>query len=184
MWTARHPDGFTQRTKEIEMPNLKLSDLSDSQLGNLIRTGVSESVILTSIESGARAKARKAKRRRKENKRFNLEREKRAGMTEVAGFQSYGLTVPALTIAAETWDELVPTQVLDAYKAVRKCSHSPVLKYETITWRMLHAIHLLENARKGPDPLGVKGPRMVAALMEVAGITEAEARQRIADVQS
>lgn len=170
---------------------VKLSDLSDAELGALVRKSMTDEAIRTLVENRPRAKARAAEKRKQENERFAKERETRAKMTPLPGLliaapgtSAKSVLIPALHPEEVDWNEEAPAKAQARYRAALALLDKPVDPDRALTWGDLREIH--ESLAAGTPGTTADEPaeerdheEMERVLADVLNISRDEARIRL-----
>lgn len=171
--------------------SVKLSDLSDAELGALVRKSMTNEAIRTLVENRPKAKARAAEERKQENERFAKEREARAKMTALPGLLvaapgtgTKSVRIPALRPEEVDWNEEAPAKAQARYRAALALLDKPVDPDKALTWGDLREMH--ESLTAGLPATTAAEPvderdheEMERALADVLNISRDEARTRL-----
>lgn len=159
--------------------SINLADLSDAELGALIRNSLYESEIAKIVERADGNTKKIEKAAREARKVLDQERAERSSL-DLSGFKSGTHKVPDLVVSDVGLDELATPTTTVHYYRILASKGRPVPEPETMTWRLLRDLHeeLRGEASEKPDP-DAEVESKISTLMRVAGITRKEAKKRI-----
>lgn len=170
---------------------VKLANLSDAELGALVRKSMTDEAIRTLVENRPKAKAKAAEERKQENERFAEERRARAEMTALPGLLiaapgtgAKSVLIPALHPEGMDWNEEAPAKAQARYRVALALLDKPVDPDKALTWGDLREIH--ESLGTGSPGTTADEPaeerdleEMERALADVLNISRDEARIRL-----
>lgn len=162
---------------------VSLADMSDAELGALVRRTFGESMLQKAINEREQD-VKIIEERKKTIKRFTAERETRKTTPPLSAV----LDLPSLDMSETEWDEVAPLDVSGHYSKTCRAAGREWGFTEDPTWRELAALHVtLRDAALDPTtpgtPEGIKADeeqeRKIEALMSIANIGRAEALRRV-----
>lgn len=121
---------------------VNLANLSDAQLGAIVRQSLSDEVIQALVENRPKALERLDRREVEARERLESERAERKDMHAWPAITVGTVAIEPLSIAEEVFDETAPRARADAYcRALRALGEAHEKESDDLTWRDLAAIH-------------------------------------------
>lgn len=158
---------------------ISLSNLTDAELGALVRKTLGEKIIEQQIHNSKVYQEEERQRQAEAHERQRAERRKRRSLLTLDEFTIKGVTYAPLNVAEEAWDEVAPEPIAGKYLKLLTASCGVTIEdedwpdeVEKITWRVVWAIH--NEWLKGPN-FPFAWPSKVRAIVKAKGVTEDEA---------
>ena len=163
---------------------INLSDLSDAELGALVRRSAGEAVMKAALEGLAeREAAAQAALVEKQRLHRDENRRRRSLITQPA-FKVRGVRFAPLNVQEAQWDEVMPKGIATKYMRLLQWTFGIEFNdedgdaYQVVTWRVAYGIH---SSWTSPDGVAIK---RFTALKKALKCSDKEALAALAGVTS
>ena len=126
---------------------INLSDLSDAELGALVRRSAGEAVMKKALEGVAEREAAEQAALAERTRLVIEERRRRRSLITLDGFKLRGVTFAPLNVKETQWDEVMPKGIATKYMRLIEWTfgfefdHEDEDCYQVVTWRLAYALH-------------------------------------------
>lgn len=126
---------------------IDLSNLSDAELGALVRKSVGDLVMRQALEGIAEREAAEQAALAEKQRLAREERRRRRSLITLDAFKVKGVTFAPLNVKESQWDEVLPKGIGTKYMRLIEWTfgfefdHEDEDAYQVVTWRIAYALH-------------------------------------------
>ena len=160
---------------------INLADLSDAELGRLVRRSMAAEAVRTLIQNEPSVTAEKAKARAESDGLFNQDRARRKAAPKIPSIVLNGVTLPAIDPTEVDGGEVAPATMIALHEKAFRGTSDAFPDTEEVTWDDI--LSRRSTVRAEPEdvaPITAEEKRRVEGLMKVLpNLSKAQARARV-----